>query len=73
MKASETSVLSFIGGLDKTFTIPPYQRNYEWTIEQCNELFNDIENAYLKENPTSFSCGIKILENHPYKISYSNF
>ena len=49
MKASETSVLSFIGGLDKTFTIPPYQRNYEWTIEQCNELFNDIENAYLKE------------------------
>lgn len=49
MKASETSVLSFIGGLDKTFTIPPYQRNYEWTIEQCNELFNDIEKAYLKE------------------------
>lgn len=30
-------------------------------------------NAYLKENPISFSCGIKILRDHPYKISYSNF
>lgn len=49
MKASETSVLSFIGGLDKTFTIPPYQRNYEWTTEQCEELFKDIENAYLRQ------------------------
>ena len=30
-------------------------------------------NAYLKENPASFSCGIKILKNHPYRIYYSNF
>lgn len=29
--------------------------------------------AYLKENPASFSCGIKILKNHPYRIYYSNF
>ena len=30
-------------------------------------------NAYLKENPASFSCGIKILKNHPYRIYYSDF
>lgn len=29
-------------------------------------------NAYLKENPVSFSCGIKILKDHPYRIYYSN-
>lgn len=49
MKASETNVLSFIGGLDKVFIIPPFQRNYEWSKKQCEELFYDIENAYYKK------------------------
>jgi uncharacterized protein with ParB-like and HNH nuclease domain len=42
MKATETTILKFIGGLDKAFIIPPFQRNYEWGEEQCLELFNDI-------------------------------
>lgn len=46
MRATETNVLSFIGGLDKVFIIPPFQRNYEWTYEQCEELFNDIISAH---------------------------
>lgn len=49
MKASETNVLNFIGGLDKVFIIPPFQRNYEWTKEQCLELFKDIEYAFKKQ------------------------
>ena len=39
MKATETSILNFIGGFDKVFIIPPFQRNYEWSYEQCRELF----------------------------------
>jgi len=51
MKANETNVLSLIGGLDKVFIIPPFQRNYEWGYEQCSELFNDIIKAYtIKRN-----------------------
>ncbi len=46
MRATETNVLNFIGGLDKVFIIPPFQRNYTWTTEQCDELFNDIIQAY---------------------------
>lgn len=42
MKATETTILKFIGGEDKVFIIPPFQRNYEWTSEQCEELFEDI-------------------------------
>ena len=42
MKATETTILKFIGGLDKTFIIPPFQRNYAWLDKQCHELFNDI-------------------------------
>ncbi len=48
MKATETTVLNFIGGLDKVFIIPPFQRNYEWNYEQCEELFQDIIEAYNK-------------------------
>ena len=48
MKASETSILSFVGGLDKVFIIPPFQRNYEWTKKQCEDLFHDIEIAFSK-------------------------
>lgn len=42
MKASETTVLNFIGGLDKVFIIPPFQRNYEWGENECRALFEDI-------------------------------
>lgn len=27
---------------DKTFTVPPYQREYSWTLEQVSDLFYDI-------------------------------
>ena len=42
MKASEQTVLNFIGGLDKVFVIPPFQRNYEWSEKECQALFDDI-------------------------------
>ena len=50
MKATETTVLNFIGGLDKVFIIPPFQRNYEWEKEQCTELFDDIIKSHKNKN-----------------------
>lgn len=46
MKAIGTSILNLVGGLDKVFIIPPFQRNYDWSYEQCDELFDDIVKAY---------------------------
>jgi len=40
--ATDITVKGFIGGLEKAFIIPPYQRNYAWGLEQCLELFGDI-------------------------------
>ena len=31
------------------FTIPVYQRNYEWTSDQCEKLFEDILQAYRSD------------------------
>lgn len=42
MKANEKKFLQFLEGSNKHFVIPIYQRNYDWKIEQCKQLFNDV-------------------------------
>ena len=64
MKATETTILKFIGGEDKVFIIPPFQRNYEWTTEQCEELFEDI----LKNNSIETQEGQLLLYKKTQKL-----
>lgn len=33
---------NFFGEGKKRYSIPVYQRNYEWSTEQCRQLFDDI-------------------------------
>lgn len=42
MKASETKVEKFLANNETTFAIPVYQRNYDWTRAQCEQLLRDI-------------------------------
>jgi len=42
MKATETRVEDFLSTTRTRFVIPVYQRNYDWTYEQCQQLFSDI-------------------------------
>lgn len=42
MIPNETKLLSLLSNNDLTFFIPPYQRNYEWTEEQCDIFLKDI-------------------------------
>ena len=50
MKAVDSKISSFIGNSDRVFIIPPFQRNYAWSINQCEELFSDIVDSYNKKN-----------------------
>lgn len=43
MKGSETQLVSFLEGADKRFDIPVFQRKYDWKIENCQQLLNDLE------------------------------
>ncbi len=72
MKASETNILKFIGGLDKVFIIPPFQRNYEWTFEQCDELFDDIINSYRTKR-THYLGNVVYYEGKNNGASFSEF
>lgn len=35
-------LISFLEGSDKRFVIPVYQRNYDWHIGQCGQLYDDL-------------------------------
>ena len=39
----------FINKNLRQYTIPVYQRNYEWSHEQCEKLFDDIIQAYKQD------------------------
>ena len=44
MKATETVFKNFLTQNKTQFVIPVYQRNYDWRIENCKQLFDDLIN-----------------------------
>lgn len=48
MIARESHILKLLGGTDKSFFIPVYQREYSWLEENCSRLMQDI--AFVVEH-----------------------
>lgn len=42
MKGQEIQFIQYISGPTKRFVIPVYQRNYDWKIENCKQLYDDL-------------------------------
>lgn len=42
MKGSECKFVKYMEGSDKRFVIPVYQRNYDWKLENCKQLYDDL-------------------------------
>src|SRR5690625_7764988 len=49
MDAGTIRLLEFLNPPKSVFRIPVYQRKYEWTEEQVNKYFHDIENIALND------------------------
>ena len=45
MKGEERYLLNLLEGTKTRFVIPVYQRNYDWKIENCKQLFDDLEDV----------------------------
>ncbi|MBO6006369.1 MAG: DUF262 domain-containing protein [Aeriscardovia sp.] len=51
MKPYDKSLIDFLSG-ESGFIVPPFQRRYEWSKDQCEILFNDIfKTAYINSVP----------------------
>lgn len=48
MTPNTAYLLKLLSNNDVTFFIPPYQRNYEWTADQCEVFFDDVFKTYEK-------------------------
>lgn len=57
MKANETRVDKFLATNETTFAIPVYQRNYDWNLTQCRQLFHDIVAAGSQEEVNAHFIG----------------
>jgi uncharacterized protein with ParB-like and HNH nuclease domain len=56
MEAKQTQIQIFIQTPKVQFVIPVYQRNYDWSTQQCGELLRDIISV-VKENRVSHFIG----------------
>ena len=54
MKGEAKQFLKFVDGSDKRFIIPVYQRNYNWEIKQCEQLFNDLKSLINEPDKPHF-------------------
>ena len=43
MKGSESKMIAFMEGADKRFIIPVYQRKYDWKLDNCRQLYDDLK------------------------------
>jgi uncharacterized protein with ParB-like and HNH nuclease domain len=71
MKGSETKMLMFMEGANNRYVIPVYQRKYDWKIENCKQLYEDLRKIVLFNRPSHFFGSIvsSVVPNGP-KIEY---
>ena len=54
MKGEAEKLVRFMEGSDKRFVIPVYQRNYDWKIENCKQLYDDLKKLIKNGHPSHF-------------------
>ena len=54
MKGTASYLMKFLDGSQKRFTIPVYQRNYDWKKENCKQLFDDLVSVVKEKKDSHF-------------------
>ena len=69
MKANELPINSFLQAANVQFVIPVYQRNYDWSTNECKELVNDIIAVESEKRGTHFIGSIVFIHEGIYSTS----
>ena len=54
MKGAECGLAEYMQGANKRFIIPVYQRNYDWKLENCKQLYEDLVKVIKTNRKTHF-------------------
>ena len=73
MNANDAYLIKFLSQNNVCFEIPVYQRNYDWTTENCKQLLEDIA-ASVKSGLRSYFIGsvVHIQEKGPVSVTGLN-
>ena len=63
MNGSAQPLVKFLDGAGKRFIIPVYQRNYDWKIDNCKQLLDDLERVVLDKRGRHFFGSIVSVAN----------
>ena len=63
MNGSAQPLVKFLDGAGKRFIIPVYQRNYDWKIDNCKQLLDDLEKVILDKRESHFFGSIVSVAN----------
>lgn len=69
MKANELPINTFLQNQNVQFVIPVYQRNYDWSANECKELVNDIISVEQENRGTHFIGSIVFIHEGIYSTS----
>lgn len=69
MKANELQINNFLQTPTVQFVIPVYQRNYDWTTNQCGDLLRDIISVEQDNRGTHFIGSIVFIHEGTYSTS----
>lgn len=69
MKANELPITNFLQAPYVQFVIPVYQRNYDWTNNECKELITDIISVEKHNRGTHFIGSIVFIHEGAYSTS----
>ena len=74
MQAKENKVIDLLSTSNTQFTIPVYQRNYNWEEKQCETLLKDIlEVAKNEQEPSYFIGSIVYIHEGVYGLGKKEF
>lgn len=74
MEAKQKQIVEFLSTTNTQFTIPVYQRNYDWEEKQCLKLFDDISKVATNIDVVSHFIGsIVYLHEGVYTVGKKEF
>ncbi|MGK0366608.1 MAG: hypothetical protein ACI85O_003683 [Saprospiraceae bacterium] len=69
MIANQLPINNFLQAPNVQFVIPIYQRNYDWTTNECKQLINDIISVEKEDRGTHFIGSIVFIHEGAFIVS----
>ena len=63
MNGNAQKLIKYMNGASKRFIIPVYQRNYDWKMEHCKQLYDDLVKVIRQPRKTHFFGSLVSVQN----------